>query len=800
VVYTVGSDQVQTVWPNARVSLRNLATQGQVSTVSSELGEYLFSGLLPGDYEIQVTLAGFEPAVKPITLQAGGAERLDFQLAAQKHLETVTVSAEGQALYTSNSSGGAPALTEGLLKSTATLSDDFQKLLPLLPGVVRGPDGLLRIKGGRTNQSSALVNTASIADPFTGMPALRLPAVAVQSVRVLSNPFSAEYGRFASGVVDVNTRGGTDRWKWLFENPVPRFRWIDGSIRGVESAKPHLVFSGPLRRDRLYLFQSTSYRFDALQTYSLPEPDNVRVEKMFTSHTQVDWNLTPNHRVTAIATVDPQDIDFANIDTFNPQPVAASYRQRGFFSSATHRWIFANGGFIETLFSAKRFDPRISASNGLASAMTLIPEGNAGAFFDRQDRRTRFYQWSQSLHVRPIEARGRHLFTLGYLYTRATYRGRIERLPITALRPDATYSRGITFATARFSQADRDDLAFFLQDNWRIHPRLALDLGFRLDRDSFSGEPLNAAPRIGFAWTPTRDNRTVLRGGFGVFYDKIPFNVAIFPDFPAQTVTRYAADGLTIVDGPRAYAHRIATADGRLRVPYSLGWTLQLDRELRAGLMFRLGYEHREGFRDFYVDPLELGADAGELRLFNNGRQAYREFLGLLRWQPAERTTLFGSYVYSVARGELNDYNQFFGNFAQPLIRPNQRGPLGHHAPHRVLFWGVVGLPRKVEFVPVLDVHTGFPFSHLDADWDYIGRRNQAGRFPTFVGLDVKIQYPFDFKFRGRRFQFRAGLKVINVLNHFNPRDVQQSVASPFAGQFYNSVPRLFRIEGGFDF
>jgi len=165
-----------------------------------------------------------------------------------------------------------------------------------------------------------------------------------------------------------------------------------------------------------------------------------------------------------------------------------------------------------------------------------------------------------------------------------------------------------------------------------------------------------------------------------------------------------------------------------------------------------------------------------------------------------ERTSLFFSYVASKARGDLNDYNGFFGNYPTAIIRPNQRGRLAWDAPHRFLAWGTVGLPWKLEFVPVLDVHSGFPFSAVDAEWNYAGRRNEAGRFPTFVGLDVKVQYPFDFKFRGRRFQFRAGLKVINVLNHFNPRDVQQSLDSPRFGQFFNSVPRLYRIEGGFDF
>jgi hypothetical protein len=480
--------------------------------------------------------------------------------------------------------------------------------------------------------------------------------------------------------------------------------------------------------------------------------------------------------------------------------VTANYTQRGFFASATHCWILKNGGFLQSLFSAKRHDPRIVPADDSAAEMVLFPEQNSGAYFARQDRRTRLYQVAQSFHARPMISRGRHLLTLGYSYARATYRGQMSNLPVTVLREDGTLSQQIVFGPAAVLQEAKNDLAFFVQDNWQLHPRFVLDLGLRVDGDSLSAEPVNLSPRIGFVFAPARDNRTAIRGGFGVFFDKIPMNVDIFREIPAQTITRYAADGITVVDGPRTFTHVIATRDARLRVPYSLGWTVQFDRELRAGLLFRFGYEQREVYREFYVDPFEPASGGADLRLLNSGRQTYREFLWMLRWQPRERTTIYASYVRSLARGELNDYNQFFGNIPYPLIRANQRGRLGHDAPNRVLFWGVVGLPRKLEFVPILDVHSGFPFSRLDADWDYEGQRNGAGRFPTFIGLDVKIQYPFDFKFRGHRFQFRAGLKVNNVLNRFNPRDVQQYGGSPNFGGFYNSVGRQFRLDGTFDF
>ena len=798
IIFTVGGDGRQTLWANARVTLRNPTSGSEISTVSSELGAYVFNGVLTGAYEVRVTLMGFEPITRAITL-GGGETRLDFQLVLKKREETVNVSSAPAGVDLTSSNGGGPTLTANILKSLIQMNQDFQDALPLLPGVVRGPDGEIHIKGGRANQSSTLVNSASVADPFTGQPALKIPAVAVESVRVLSNPFSAEYGRFSSGVVEVATRGGTDEWKCLFEDPVPRFRWINYHTHGVESASPHFTFSGPLERNKLYLFQSLAYGYDVERTTSLPNPDNVRVEESVTTYTQFDWRPVSNHQLTAVLTTDPRDTNFANIDTFNPQPVTADYHQRTFFTSATDRWILANGGFVQSLFSAKRLDVHVFPADSTARVMVLYPEENSGSYFEQQQRRTRLYQWAQALHLRPLEGAGRHLLTFGYFFTDSSYQGDISNLPVNVLRENKTLSSRISFGSALPSAASEKEVAIFAQDNWQISPRLTLDLGVRLDRDNLAGNPWSAAPRIGFVFAPTHDNRTAIRGGVGVFFDKIPLNVAVFRGFPAQTITTFANDGITILTGPLTYPHVIATADGQLQVPYSLGWTLQFDRDLGHGLLLRLGYENRQGFREFYVNPVERASSA-QLELLNSGQETYREVLAMLRWRARERTTLFASFVRSKARGELNDYNQFFGNLPYPLIRPNQTGILSSDAPNRGLFWGVVGLPHKFDFVPVLDVHTGFPFSQVDDNWNYVGQRNQAGRFRTFVGFDVKAQYPVDFRFRGHRIQFRAGLSVLDVLNYANPRDVQQNDASPHYGTFYNPVGRLWRLDGDFDF
>ncbi|RSL16929.1 TonB-dependent receptor-like protein [Edaphobacter aggregans] len=796
VIFTLGSDKVQTVWPNARVTLKNVDTKSEAATISNDLGAYAFTGVLYGHYEITVTLAGFESATKSVTVESENPAKLDFQLVLKGRTETVTVRAEDTGVDLTSSSGGTPALNANILKSVAVLNQDFQEALPLLPGVVRGFDGLIRIKGGRTNQANTLVNSASVSDPFTGQAALSLPSVAVQSVRVLSNPFSSEYGQFSSGVVDVNTRGGTDEWKYLFEDPVPRFRWIDGRTHGVESASPHLTLAGPLETGKLYLFQAMIYGYDTVTVPSLPNPDNVRIVERINTYTQLDWDPSPSHRFTAVFALDPQNTYYANINTFNPQPVTANDRLRDYFVSATHRWLLADGGYVQSLFAAKQLDSHVYPATWTRQ-MVLAPEQNSGSYFEEQQRNTELYQWSQTLHLRPIEHAGRHLLTFGYSYAHSSYEGQVTNFPIQVLRQDGTLSSSISYGAAPPSQAAKNNVALFAQDNWQIHPRLTLDLGVRLDHDSFSADALNIAPRIGFVFAPTGDNRTAIRGGFGVFFDKIPINVAIFPRFPAQTITSYASDGTTVLGAPATFTH---VAPDSLRIPYSLGWTLQFDRELRRDLLLRFGYEDRQAYREFYLDPLQHADGSAQLPLLNSGRQSYREFLTMLRWRVNERSTVFASYVHSRARGELNDYNQFFGNFPYPLIRPNQYGPLSSDAPDRGLFWNVIGLPHKLDFVPILDVHTGFPFSRLDENWNFLGPENQAGRFPIFLALDTKFQYPVDFTFHGHRIQFRAGLTVYNVINHFNPRDVQQHYASPNYGAFYNSIGRLFRIDGDFNF
>jgi hypothetical protein len=146
------------------------------------------------------------------------------------------------------------------------------------------------------------------------------------------------------------------------------------------------------------------------------------------------------------------------------------------------------------------------------------------------------------------------------------------------------------------------------------------------------------------------------------------------------------------------------------------------------------------------------------------------------------------SYIHSKGRGDLNDFSTFFGDLAQPLIRHNQYGPLPSDVPDRMVLWGVFHLPQSTTISPVFDVHSGLPFSAVDANFNYVGRRN-SHRFPAFLSLDLTVLH--DTKFFNK-YTIRWGFDLYNVTSHFNPQDVQNNIADPRYGAFLANQYRYF--------
>src|SRR5215470_6728267 len=153
----------------------------------------------------------------------------------------------------------------------------------------------------------------------------------------------------------------------------------------------------------------------------------------------------------------------------------------------------------------------------------------------------------------------------------------------------------------------------------------------------------------------TKDAKTLLKGGMGLFYDRVPLNIASFPFLPDRTIATLSPTGQILDSVP--YTNTIA---GSLRNPRSLAWNVELDRQVTSALMVRASFQERNTSRDFLLTP-QLQSGRGILSLANSGHDFYREFQvsGLYKMR---RGALNASYVQSKAFGDLNDFNQFFGN------------------------------------------------------------------------------------------------------------------------------------------
>jgi outer membrane receptor for ferrienterochelin and colicin len=747
-----------------------------LETETDENGNYTFAAVASGTYRIEAFLSGLEDA-QTIRVEAGKIVRAELQLKPADVKSSVTVTATAP-----ETKDPAPSetISEKTLRDAPNVNERFESSLPLVPGVLRGPDGHINLKGARNTQSGALVNSANVTDPVTGGLAINLPIDVVSSVQVISNPYDPQYGKFTGAVATVATKTSDyDKSHFSIQNILPRVRDRDGTIAGLGAATPRMTFTGPIMKDRIAITQSFEYRYIRTPVNSLPPSRRDTKLESFDSYTQFDFNITPKQTATASFALYPQKLDFVGLNTFTPQPSTPDFHQRGFQVYLQHRYILGDKGLLISQFSYKRFDADITAQSD--DPYRLLLETTEGGFFNRQARRTSRSSFQESYQFAPKRFAGSHQLTVGMGYEHSTYDGHQSFLPVEIDGVSGMPIERISFTSPSSFQVDQNETTWFAGDQWAISTRLTLNLGVRFDSDTITSS-IHAAPRAGFLLAVTGDGKTLLKGGVGLFYDRIPLMVPIFPNLPNRTVTV-----LGQVDSTVLYRN---TINGDLENPRSTSWNLELDRQLLQGLSLRLAYEQRNTTRDFVVSPISSGA-TGILELSNRGSDSYREFQVAARYQLA-RHVLNASYVRSRAFGDLNDFNQFFGNLAQPVIQPNARGRLSFDAPNRFLFWGTLAAPWKLTLVPVYEIHTGFPYSVENEFREYVGPRNVA-RFPRFSSFDLQITRPLTLPFGEKHLHARIGMGVFNLFNHFDPRDVQNNLASARFGQFFNTAWREYR-------
>lgn len=780
-----------------------LPAQG-VTVTTGERGGFSFQGLLPGTYQLTCAAVAYQ-AVVLSSVEVTGTQAPFVQVVLPAEIvvrEKVEVRDKAPTVAQESTTAPPVRLSGPQLQTLPLTQQKFKAALPLVPGVVRTPDGKTNIKGQVETQGMLLVDSAETVDPVTGSFSIEVPMDAIESLDVYKTAYLAEYGRFSGGLTSIQTKPPSSKWHFELNDFVPTVRIRQGHIVGIADDEPRLNFTGPLLPDRLNFSESFVYSLVKQPVRGLAWPHNETKTQGYNSFTNFQYTVSTQHLLTANVNLFPLRRQFADINSLVPQSASTDYGQRGYSVGLTDRYLFSSGGVLTTLARITRFS---SYAHGQGpEEMVIQPDGRGGNFFNAWSRRSNQEEFLQNFQFPSRRWLGRHTVKVGGDFAHRSYHGSSLSHPVQLLRPDGTLAARLEFSGPASLVAEDTETAAFAQDHWMFKENLAVDVGLRFSGQTI-GESALFAPRVGMVYSPGRNGKTIFRAGGGIFNDRVPLLAGDFTSNPTRTVQFFDAAGLP-QGAPLVFQNAYVRVDGKGRhiippgrdlgsTPYNLTWNLEVNRELLPHVVVRFSYLTSRTFDEFVMDPLALPGSAPILLLTNTGGSRYHEFESTLRVRASARADLNFSYVRSLARGVLNTLTHVYVPFEQPVIRPNFYADLPANIPHRVVAWGRFKLPREVTLSPLLDVHSGFPYSAVDVLQNYVGAPNSR-RFPTFLSLDLRMTKDFRVPITSwlKKHKFRIDFTVFNLTNHVNPRDVYANVASPHFGSFLGFQHRVYDL------
>jgi hypothetical protein len=784
--------------------IRKASIDTPATAKTDENGHYEFHNLEPGDYSISVEGESFKRIERALPLKAGEHLIQDFLLEVEAVSVRVEVSGSATIVSTESSSAPVAVVTNAQLITLPTSQEKVKEVIPFTPGVVQTLDSKLVFKGSDENQSLLIINSTRNTDPVTGSFGITVPTDAVESFAVYKTPYDASLGSFSGGLTTIETKPPEDSLDLNLSKLGITMLGKNGHMAGLGGATPAISFNVPLIPHKLLLSESFQYEMKKTTVEGLPWPYDISKRQGFNSFTTVEAILAENHILTMTVNAFPLRTDHIDISALVPQPASNSLNQSGVAVAVSDRYEFKSGSVLSTVAQYTRFD---SNAHGQGTAdMLITPQGWGGNYFNMWSRRGKEFQSLTSYELAKKQWLGSHEIRVGADIEWRSFFGTTVSRPIQILSADDSLAQTIDFGAAPAQVPSDSVFAEFVQDHWLLNSHLSVDTGFRLSAETSGWLPV-LAPRLGLAYSPGKDEKTVIRAGAGFFYGVLPLLASNWSANPTRTITEYDTTGVPTAPAV-TYTNAYTAGFNPLvspvlptqpsTTPRNFTWNAGVVRELRKNLQLELSYLNSHTSYLFVVQPFTAAAASAQsfMALTNTGSSMYHEMEAAVHFKFRKSDQLKASYIWSRARGDLNNLSSVMIPFAAPVIRPDVYGILPSDIPDRIITWGILALPWQITFSPLVDVHSGFPYSPVNVTQQYVGRPN-GQRFPEFFSLDLKAYRAFRIPFLkgkgGKGHHFRLGVYTLNVTNHGNYSTVYNNVASPDFGKF---VGFLYRHEG----
>ena len=822
---------------DAQITVKNRATDIQRETKTNDQGLFVLTNLAPGEYEVRAAATGFKTRVHSATLGVGQSATLEVSLDVGS-ITADDFSTPGIDLINRVSSIVDGVIDHRAIDQLPLNGRNFLELALLVPGNSPAPNFdptktntvVISSAGQLGRGGNVTVDGADNNDDVVGGSLQNISQEAVQEFQIATNRFSADLGRSGSSVINIVTKSGTNEFhgsaSFFF-----RDRELQGLPATFDRSNPTppfdreqyaIALGGPIKRDRAWWFGSLEYRNqDGAVLVGERDTATRTIKRGFATAplndllgtARGDWRPSDNDQLMFRYSIERADDIGAS--TLIRSIGSASQRQdstnhyQTFLTNYTH--ILSPRAVNSFGFSENNFINRtVPVTPGPQLTFPSLQDG--ASFRVPQQTRQNRLQFSDTFSL----VKGAHDFRFGADVQRIDadfdlgvfQQGRIE---LVQDFPDFDHNgdgrvddNDLLFAvTLRSStpvraliipDADNTHLAFFFQDNWRVHPQLTLNLGLRYELDTdvknvsrtdalnplikpfLSGtrhrDKNNFGPRVGFNWA-TSDGRTSIHGGYGIYYDRVTLeiqslergldgralaievragnvffidpNTGRFPPFAPSIANPFTGFIL-----PGAGAAGINIIDNKLQNPMVQQTNLGIQREIARDFVVRADYLHNFGTHFIIgrligtvVNPVVGGPD-GVVNLESSVKTKYDGLLVSAEKRFSKHFQLRASYTLSKAFNYAND-DQI--PFASGPIDPNnlrlEYGPTPNDQRHRFTFSGFFELPGNFTLAPILTIASGVPMDILLPDASTripVLQRNAGGRlFHTGAELNAFI-------------------------------------------------------------
>ena len=760
-------DQTNLALPGVRIDVHR-GDQLIESTVTGGDGTFELVPGRPTD-TVEATLEGFETT----RVLRTAAERIVMGLARRSDVTEVVASA----LTSSGSSMEhlGSTMTAPLAQRLPAARPRILQSLPLLPSVVRGHDGMLRIGGTRPHESALWIDGFDVTDPVTLTSAIDLPNESVKGLAVVRDPVSATFSGVLGSMASIETTAGAGEFRAGVQGFIPRPRLnARYGLGRIEAFFPRAYVGGRLGSHARY-FSSVELNFERVPVPGVTTHSGTPAAGAtgIVSFARIDFDLSPFNTLTLEGLFLPANSSDSGLSPLQRPEAAPNVSARDLFGGIVDRLVLGPRDLLTLRVGVMNHRTHIRP-DGTGDAV-LRPDGWQQNWFSEIDasgtRPSASITWDRS----GLSAHGLHTVSVTGDMQYRTMSALMNHEAIRIEDDLGRLTRSINFAVRPGPIATRDTRGGAgVRDLWDVNARLQLDLDLRID-GSEGASGVTPSPRIGLRYVLDADGRTTLKASAGRFVGRPPLGAQAFGQFPAR-----AEHTFNPATGALLSSTTYQPVTRSLQLPRADGVALEIEETLRPGLEAQAAIRYRKGS---HLPTVMVGPAGGDAVLASTGESEYRELQISVRQAWSADAQLFVSYVRAASNVESNDFGSMFTNLDAPLLEPNDAASPGISAvPHRLRAWSTFTLPHRVVISPAVDWRTGFPYTVQDIRRHFVGGFNTE-QLPTLFAVDLTAFKTVDIF--GRKMDL--GLQVFNLTSHFNPRDVISVVDSPRFGELANN-------------